>query len=135
MDNVILEAQNLHYTYPDGTRALKDISIKIRKAQKIAVLGSNGSGKSTLFLNLNGVLTPQKGKLLFKGRDVEYKRPGLTELRKSVGIVFQDPDAQLFSASVYQEVSFGAMNLKLPEAVVRRRVDAALCGTGIFHLR
>ena len=135
MDNVILEAQHLHYTYPDGTRALKDISIKIRKGQKIAVLGSNGSGKSTLFLNLNGVLRPQKGKLLFKGRDVEYKRPGLTELRKSVGIVFQDPDAQLFSASVYQEVSFGAMNLKLPEAVVRRRVDAALCGTDIFHLK
>jgi cobalt/nickel transport system ATP-binding protein len=135
MDSVILDAQHLHYTYPDGTHALKDISIKIRKGRKIAVLGSNGSGKSTLFLNLNGILRPQKGKLVFKGKDVEYSHPGLTELRKSVGIVFQDPDTQLFSASVYQEVSFGAMNLKLTENVVRRRVDAALRGTDTFHLK
>jgi len=135
MEDIILEAQNLHYTYPDGTHALKDISVKIKRGQKIAVLGSNGAGKSTLFLNFNGVLRPQSGKLLFREREVQYKHSVLCELRKSVGIVFQDPDSQLFSASVYQEVSFGAMNLHLPEDVVCRRVDDALCGTDILNLR
>ena len=134
-ENIILETRDLHYTYPDGTHALKGINMAIRKGRKIAVLGSNGSGKSTLFLTFNGILKPQKGGLLFKGNYVRYNRAGLSELRKRIGIVFQDPDAQLFSASVHQEVSFGAMNLKLPEDVVRRRVDDALRSTGIPHLK
>lgn len=135
MDNIILEAINLSYTYPDGTRALKNVSMKIKKGQKIAVLGSNGAGKSTLFLNFNGVLRPQAGKIFFKGKEVRYNRAGLAELRAGVGIVFQDPDAQLFSACVYQDVSFGALNLKLPHVVVHRRVDNALRGTATYHLK
>lgn len=135
MEDIILEAINLSYTYPDGTQALKNISMKIKRGQKIAVLGSNGAGKSTLFLNFNGVLRPQTGKIFFKGREVRYHRAGLTELRTGVGIVFQDPDTQLFSASVYQDVSFGALNLKLPPAIVNRRVDHALRGTDTYHLK
>jgi cobalt/nickel transport system ATP-binding protein len=135
MEDIILEAINLSYTYPDGTRALKNISMKIKRGRKIAVLGANGAGKSTLFLNFNGVLRPQTGKIFFKGREVRYNRAGLTELRTGVGIVFQDPDTQLFSASVYQDVSFGALNLKLPPAIVNRRVDNALRGTDTYHLK
>ena len=74
-------------------------------------MGSNGSGKSTLFLNLNGVYRPTDGQILYEGRPVDYSRKGLLELRRQVGIVVQDPDNQLFSASVYQEISFGILNL------------------------
>lgn len=135
MAEYILEAQNLDFKYPDGTHALKGVSVKIEKGKKIAVLGSNGAGKSTLFLNFNGVLRPAGGKLLFKQKEVRYDHSSLVELRKSVGIVFQDPDVQLFSASVLQEVSFGPMNLRLPENIVRERVNRALDATGTSHLK
>lgn len=135
MRQYILEAQNMEFRYPDGTMALKGLTVGIEKGKKIAVLGSNGAGKSTLFLHFNGVFKPTKGKLLFKGREVSYNSKFLMELRKSVGIVFQDPDTQLFSASVLQEVSFGPINLKLPEREVRRRVDNAMEAVGISHLQ
>ena len=99
------------------------------------ILGANGAGKSTLFLNLNGVLTPQSGEVLLDGAPVRRDRKGLAELRRRVGIVFQDPDDQLFSADVYRDISFGAVNLGLPEAEVRRRVEAAMERTGVAHLR
>lgn len=131
----ILETIDLEFTYPDGTKALKGISVKINQGEKIAVLGVNGAGKSTLFLNFNGINRPTGGKLYFKGREVKYNHSALIDLRKSVGIVFQDPDTQLFSANVYQEVSFGAINLKLPQEVVKQRVDAALTATGTWEIR
>jgi len=119
----ILEAENLCYNYPDGTRALTDLCLKIPKGQKTAVLGSNGAGKSTLFLHFNGILKPKRGIVRFDGKDVSYDRKPLLELRKNVGIVFQDPDSQLFSASVYQEISFGPLNLGLAERTVRDRIN------------
>lgn len=135
MAQYLLETQSLEYQYPDGTKAVNGISVGINKGEKIAVLGSNGAGKSTFFLNLNGVLKPTAGRIYFKGTQVKYDHKSLMELRKNVGIVFQDPDSQLFSASVYQEVSFGAMNLKLSESVVRERVEKAMEDTGITDLK
>ncbi|PKM83119.1 MAG: energy-coupling factor ABC transporter ATP-binding protein [Firmicutes bacterium HGW-Firmicutes-14] len=131
----IIEACNLSYMYPDGTQALRGVSLKIPKGGKIALLGSNGAGKSTLFLHLNGILRPREGVVRFAGSDLKYDRQTLLELRKNVGIVFQDPDSQLFSASVYQEISFGPLNLGLPEEIVRERVETAMAATGTGEFR
>ena len=92
----------------------------------MALLGANGSGKSTFFLCLNGVNQPQKGALYLHDKPYDYSKNGLLHLRSKVGIVFQDPDSQLFSASVYQEISFGAMNLGLEEEEVKRRVEQSI---------
>ncbi len=135
MNETILEAKELHYRYDDGTHALKGVSLEVKRGHTTAIIGGNGAGKSTLFLNFNGILKPSSGEVLFHGKPVEYSRAGLTELRRAVGLVFQDPDSQLFSASVYQDVSFGAVNLKLPEEEIRRRVDVALERTGIMDLK
>ncbi|APM38095.1 energy-coupling factor ABC transporter ATP-binding protein [Clostridium kluyveri] len=135
MNKYILEAKNLSFQYPDGTKALNNINLKIEKGKKISFIGVNGSGKSTLFLNFNGVLKPTKGSLVYKGTEMRYNQKSLMELRKNIGIVFQDPENQLFSASVYQEVSFGAVNLKLSEAEVRERVDVALENIGMYDYK
>lgn len=126
MNDVILKAENLHYTYDDGTNALKGIDLEIKKGRKIAFLGANGSGKSTFFLCLNGILKPQSGGLLFNGTPFDYSRKGLLQLRSKVGIVFQYPDNQLFSASVYQEISFGILNLGVSENVAREQVEQVI---------
>lgn len=135
MSDNLLEILNLHYKYEDETQALKGISLSIKKGMTTAILGGNGAGKSTLFLNMNAILRPDSGQLLYKGKPIDYSRKGLLELRTKVGLVFQDPDSQLFSASVYQDVSFGAVNLKLPEEEIRKRVESALERTGIAHLK
>jgi len=135
MSKYIFETKDLSFQYPDGTQALKNINLKIEKGKKISFLGVNGSGKSTLFLNFNGVLKPTKGTIVYKGEEVKYNHKSLLDLRKNVGIVFQDPENQLFSSSVYQEVSFGAMNLKLSEIEVRNRVDDALKNVGMYEYR
>ncbi|MHB1394579.1 MAG: ATP-binding cassette domain-containing protein [Clostridia bacterium] len=135
MDKNVLKVRDLHYKYGDGTHALKGLTLAIEQGKTTAVLGSNGAGKSTLFLSLNGILKPSDGEVLFKGIPLDYSRKGLKDLRKSVGIVFQDPDNQLFSASVYQDISFGAVNMKLPEEEIRKRVDTAMERTGISYLK
>ena len=130
-----IQAEDLCYTYEDGTVALDHITFAAEQGKVTGILGANGAGKSTLFLSLNGVLTPRSGKVLLGGQPVRYDKKGLLELRRRVGIVFQDPDDQLFSADVYRDVSFGAVNLGLPEGEVRRRVEDALARTGIAHLK
>lgn len=135
MNENILESRDLHYKYPDGTHALKGISLQVKRGQTTAVLGGNGAGKSTLFLSFNGILKPSGGKIFFDGRQLDYSHKGLLALRSRVGIVFQDPDSQLFSASVVQDVSFGVMNMKFPEQQVREKVAAAMTRTGITHLK
>ncbi|MGQ9531951.1 MAG: energy-coupling factor ABC transporter ATP-binding protein [Desulfotomaculales bacterium] len=129
MSGPILEALDLHYTYPDGTRALRGVTLRVPEGGKVAVLGPNGAGKTTLFLHLNGLLRPRKGTVRFAGREVCYDRKSLGELRRAVGMVFQDPDSQLFCASVFEEVSFGPANLGLALEEVRRRVREALRAT------
>ena len=135
MSEYILETRDLSFNYLDGTKALDNINLKIEKGKKISFVGVNGSGKSTLFLNFNGVLKPNKGTVMYNDREVKYNHKSLLELRKNVGIVFQDPESQLFSASVYQEVSFGAMNLKLSDIEVSGRVDEALKNTGMYDYK
>ncbi|WP_027717783.1 energy-coupling factor ABC transporter ATP-binding protein [Desulfovirgula thermocuniculi] len=131
----ILEARDLYFTYPDGTPALKGASLAVEEGKRVAILGPNGAGKTTLFLHFNGILRPQKGKVLYAGKEVQYDRRFLKQLRREVGIVFQDPDSQLFSASVFQEVSFGPMNLGLPKEEVARLVEEAMEATEISALR
>lgn len=135
MSSSILEAEDIIFSYPDGTKALDGLSISIEDGKKVAILGANGAGKSTLFLHFNGILQPDQGSIKFKGETVKYNKRALKELRKNVGIVFQDPDMQLFSSSVFQEISFGPLNLGLSEEEVRARVNEAMEVTGITELK
>lgn len=133
--NIIMETKQLCFNYPDGTPALKDLSIQIQKGKTTGILGGNGAGKSTLFLNLNGILRPTSGQVYHKNLPISYSSKSLNQLRQSVGIVFQDPDTQLFSASVYQDVSFGVVNLGIPESEAHLRTENALKRTGTYELR
>ncbi len=126
-DDIIIEAKDIFYTYEEGgPHSLNGVSLKIRRGQKVAFMGANGCGKSTFFLCCNGIYRPDRGTLLFNGKPVDYSKKGLLNLRGKVGIVFQDPDNQLFSASVYQEISFGPMNLGIPEAQVREEIEQVI---------
>lgn len=135
MSEVILEAVDIQFSYPDGTNALRKVNLKVKKGEKLAILGSNGAGKSTLFLHLNGIYRPKAGSIKYRGQDISYEKRALIELRKKVGIVFQDPDSQLFSASVWQDISFGPMNLELAEEVVVDRVNQAMADTETTDLK
>lgn len=126
MDEIILEAKHIGYTYEDGTRALRDVSVTIRRGRKIAMMGANGSGKSTFFLCLNGIYRPQAGELWKDGKPYDYSRKGLQKLRSQVGIVFQDPDNQLIIGNVRQEISFGILNMGAPMDEAKRRVDEVI---------
>ena len=132
MDDILLEAKNICYTYEgENTPALNQLSLQIPKGKKIACMGSNGSGKSTFFLCCNGIHKPDSGTICYDGRPLDYSRKGLLELRSKVGIVFQDPDNQLFSASVFQEISFGLLGMGIPENEARKRVDEIMELLGI----
>ncbi|MFW2487934.1 energy-coupling factor ABC transporter ATP-binding protein [Clostridium chromiireducens] len=133
MRKLILKIEDLHYAYGNGKSALDGVSVDIYEGEKIAVIGSNGSGKSTFFLNVDGVLTPEQGKIFY--RDMIINRKNLKELRKNIGIVFQDADNQIIASTVRAEVGFGPMNLKLPKEEILRRVDEALEYMNISHLK
>lgn len=123
----VIEAENLSYSYEEnGRKALDGLSVRIGRGKKVAFMGGNGSGKSTFFLCLNGILRPQQGRVLINGEPVSYTRRGLLDVRKKVGIVFQEPDNQLFSASVFQEISFGILNLGVDEETARREVEKVI---------
>jgi len=130
----ILETRELEYQYPDGTRALRGVSVALRTNNKIAFVGSNGAGKSTLFLHFIGILRPSRGEVLFRGKTLRYDKASLLSLRRSVGMVFQNPDDQLFAPTVAQDVSFGPKNLGMSEAEVEARVRRALKIAGIEEL-
>lgn len=123
----VIQAENLSYSYEENDRkALDGLSVRIGRGRKVAFMGSNGSGKSTFFLCLNGILRPDEGRVLIDGERVSYTRKGLLDVRKKVGIVFQEPDNQLFSASVFQEISFGILNLGVDEETARREVERVI---------
>lgn len=125
--DIILKAENLYFSYDDEqSHSLNGLSLEIKKGQKIAFMGANGSGKSTFFLCCTGILKPQKGKLFFHNKEVTYKKKELLDLRSKIGIVFQDPDNQLFSASVYQEISFGPLNLGHSEEQTKKEVEQVI---------
>lgn len=134
MSGSALAARNVSFNYEDGTKALDGISIEIPEEKKVAVLGPNGAGKSTLFLHFNGILQCDEGSIFFRGNEVSYRKKDLKELRKKVGIVFEDPDSQLFSGSIYQEISFGPKNMGLSDEEVRRRVSKSMEITGTEKL-
>lgn len=124
MEEIILQIKELCYSYTGEKNTLNKINLKIHKGEKIAILGSNGAGKSTFFLNINGVLKPKSGEIIYDGKSITKKN--LNELRKNIGIVFQDADNQIIASTVLAEVSFGPMNLKLPKDEVIKRVNEAL---------
>lgn len=123
----IFEFKDVYYKYPghDERYALQGFSVALPEGEKIAVVGRNGAGKTTFFLHCNGLYRPQSGAVFFKGQPLAYDRTSLKRLRQHVGLIFQNSDDQLFSASVAQDISFGPLNLGLAEGEVRRRVQAA----------
>ena len=136
MNDLILEARHVSYSYGSGeTPSLKDLSLSIRRGRRTAVMGANGSGKSTFFLCCNGILRPDEGQIYYNDQPLSYRKKDLLSLREKVGIVFQDPDMQLFCASVYQEISFGPLNLGLSREKAAREVEAVIRRLGITPFR
>ncbi len=126
MEQIHLETKNLSFTYPDGTEALKNVNLKIKKGEKIAIMGPNGAGKSTLFSHFNGLTEPTSGHVEVDGEKIVYEREELLKVRQKVGIVFQDPNDQLFAPTVKEDVAFGPMNLGLEYEEVNRRIKESL---------
>jgi cobalt/nickel transport system ATP-binding protein len=127
----VLETRKVRYAYADGPEALRDVDVAIKSGRKIALVGPNGAGKSTLMLTFNGILRPTSGEVLFKGNPLKYNSSSLREIRRKVGMVFQNPDDQIFAPTVYQDVAFGPLNLGFPKERVDRYVDYALSYVGL----
>lgn len=127
----MLEARNISYSYDDDSQALKNVSLKINDGEMAAILGKNGAGKSTLFLHFNGIHEPDDGEILIDGEKLNYNKKALIKCRQKVGIVFQNPDNQIFAPSVEEDVAFGPLNLKLPMDEVQNRVEEALKRVGM----
>jgi len=134
MAKAIIQTENMCYTYPDGTSALNDINLEINKGDRVAIIGSNGAGKSTLFLHFNGILKPTSGLIRIYGESFNYNKKDLMKIRQKVGIVFQNPDDQLFAPTVVEDVAFGPMNLGLPIEEVDKRVKESLAMVGMSGL-
>ncbi|MGP0071493.1 MAG: energy-coupling factor ABC transporter ATP-binding protein [Bryobacteraceae bacterium] len=132
--NSILEAHNVSFAYGPAKWAIRDLNFSLPTPERVALLGSNGVGKSTLMLLLNGTLRPQEGELFVLGRPIDYSRAGLHKLRREVGMVLQDPDDQLFGATVEQDVAFGPLNNGMTSDQARALVDETLASLGISHL-
>ncbi len=128
----MIYVEDVGYVYPDGTEALTEVSFKIKKGEKAAILGENGSGKTTLLLCLDCLLYPQRGKIIIDG--IEVKKKNEDKIRRKVGLVFQNPDDQVFSATVYDDVAFGLRNMGLDEDRVREKVEWSLRVLGIEKL-
>jgi len=120
----LVETRDLCHTYADGTEALRGVNFTAGRAEIVAVLGANGAGKTTLFKHFNGLLHPSSGRVLVKGGDIT--KENLLHVRQTVGIVFQNPEEQLFAPSVYEDIAFGPRNLGLEEDVVEHRVKDSL---------
>ncbi len=131
MSREVLSCRGVWFRYPDGTEALRGVSCSIHQGEVTVLLGPNGAGKTTLLLVLAGLLEPSKGQVLFRGRDVRELGP---ELRKHVGLVFQDPDDQLFCPTVFDDIAFALRQIGLPEEEVRIKVLDLARELGIEHL-
>ena len=131
MTNIQLSTENLSFTYPDGTQALKNINIEIEKGEKVAIIGPNGAGKSTLFSHFNGLTEPTSGCVKIEGKPISFEKDELLKVRQKVGIVFQDPNDQLFAPTVKEDIAFGPMNLGLSYDEVEKRVEDALKMVGM----
>jgi len=127
----IIETNNVTYEYPDGTKALEEVNFNAEEGKIVALLGPNGAGKSTLFLHFNGILRPTKGSLVVDGEKLKYEKKDLLKIRQKVGIVFQNPDDQLFAPTVLEDVAFGPMNMGLSNEDVEKRVKESLTRVGM----
>jgi len=129
----LIETRDLSYTYPGNVRGLDHVNFIAPRNARIAVIGANGAGKSTLFKHFNGIFRPTSGSVLVHGEPIT--RENIKEVRKFVGVVFQNPDDQIISPTVEQDVAFGPTNLGLDEETVNHRVEEALRVVGIEHLK
>jgi cobalt transport protein ATP-binding subunit len=123
-DGDVVQIKDLHFAYPDGHIALSGIDLNICEGEKVALVGPNGAGKSTLMLHLNGIFNPSQGDLSIAG--LEIKDKNLPIIRAMVGLVFQNPDDQLFSPTVFDDVAFGPLHMGLAEEEIYQRVGEAL---------
>lgn len=128
MNRVAVDIRDLHFAYPDGTPALRGVDLTIDEGESVAVIGPNGAGKSTLLLHLNGILRGE-GRIEIFGLPIEDAT--IKEVRRRVGVVFQDPEDQLFLTSIAQDVGFGPANLGLPPDEIARRTHDALRAVGM----
>ncbi|HNT98812.1 MAG TPA: ABC transporter ATP-binding protein [Elusimicrobiales bacterium] len=133
MSHHIVEAQGLRYSYPDGTPALEDVSLRVEHGEAVALVGENGAGKSTLLRHFTGCLFPAAGTLRIGGLPVDKEH--LAEIRRAVGMVFQNPDDQLFMPTVFEDAAFGLLNLGVAGAQLEGKVMGALETVGAAHLR
>ena len=132
MSHHLVEAFQLCHRYADGTEALRGLDFCIHHGESVAIVGANGAGKSTLLQHLNGTLLPTSGSVRIG--EVTVVKETLRDIRRTVGMVFQDPDDQLFMSTVFEDVAFGPRNLGLPEIDVKARVQQALAQVEIEHL-
>ena len=132
MSHHTISIRELEFAYPDGTPALRGVSLEVGHGESIALVGANGAGKSTLLAHLSGLHLAQRGEVRIG--DVPITRDTLADIRRAVGMVFQDPDDQLFMPTVGEDVAFGPVNLGLPADCVRERVDEALARVGATDL-
>ena len=133
MTQHVVAFSKLRYVYPDGSVALSDISLRITHGECVAVIGANGAGKSTLLQQLNGSLSPTSGEV--RVGDLTLNKATLPQIRRTVGMIFQDPDSQLFMPTVFDDVAFGPLNLGLPPADAELRAQRALEQVDAWHLR
>ena len=135
-ENISLLIEELAFAYPDGNQALFGVNLKISKGERVALLGPNGAGKTTLVMHLNGILSTLHGKVFVAGKLVDSKdKEGLKQIRSKVGIVFQDPDDQLFMPTVGQDVAFGPYNMGLRDAELDEVVTQALSMVGMLEYK
>lgn len=127
----VIETKSVIYKYPDGTTALDKINFCAESGEIVALLGANGAGKSTLFLHFNGILRPKSGTVNLDEQAVQYDKESLIKIRQKVGIVFQNPDDQLFAPTVEEDVAFGPMNLELSKSEVKSRINKSLKRVGM----
>lgn len=132
MSHHSIEITDVHYRYPDGTAALCGVTMRVTHGESIALVGANGAGKSTLLMHLMGFLFPATGSV--RVGEAPVTRSTVQEIRRNIGMVFQDPDDQLFMPSVREDVGFGPMNLGMPPEEVATRVADALARVGASHL-
>lgn len=124
-----IDIEHLHYAYPDGFEALRGIDLSVRPGERVALVGPNGAGKSTLMLHLNGINLPSHGSVSIGGAVVN--RATAKRIRADVGLVFQDPDDQLFSPTVFDDVAFGPLHMGIDADEIHRRVERALAAVGM----
>ncbi len=124
-----VEVHHLHFRYPDGFEALRGIDLTIGRGERVALVGPNGAGKSTLMLHINGILEPSHGSVAVAGTVVD--RSTVKRIRAEVGLVFQDPDDQLFSPTVFEDVAFGPIHMGAPRDEIHDRVERALASVGM----